>query len=106
MELSLINMWVAHIKEAKQELRITINKKIQAATPDVVSAIIKQDPLYTITQSNGNRYLIASKDIKAGQLVLTQPSLAYTINEKYHSKICHNCFQCAKLKICSACNVS
>ena len=105
MEQSLLNLWMAHIKESKQELQNAINKKMEIATPDIINTILKQDPPYYVTQSNGNRYLIASKDIKAGQLVLTQPSLAFTINEKYHTKICHNCFQNSKLKICSACNV-
>jgi hypothetical protein len=70
--------------------------------------VIGKDQCFRLTHiedKESNRYLIASKPIKAGQLILSQPAITFAVNEKFHPKMCHNCFSINKLKVCSACNV-
>ena len=102
------NTWLNYIKDSKKEISASIALKLRNATKGISDSVGKEQ-LYKLVHAEGkedNRYLIASKDIKAGQLIFSQQAITFAINQKFHTKICHNCFGPNKLKVCSACNVS
>ena len=100
-------MWLHYVKENKKDIASNIKAKMLSSTKANLETIGKDQcfRLTRIEDKETNRYLVASKPIKAGQLILTQPAIAFAVNHKFHSTICHNCFCVNKLKVCSACNV-
>jgi hypothetical protein len=101
------NIWLHYVKENKKEIASNLRLKMLNSTKANADIIGKEQciRLTHIEDKENNRYLIASKPIKAGQLILSQPAIAFSVNQKFHPKICHNCFCINKLKVCSACNV-
>jgi SET and MYND domain-containing protein len=76
-----------HTKTNTKQEFVTKNEDI------TVDELITESPVQCISEKGKGRYLVATRDLAAGEIVMSSIPYTTTVSKSFVSKVCHNCFK-------------